>query len=73
MINDSAPMLGEMPRGHWRKSSYSGTAGNCLEVAEFRLGVRAVRDSKDPTAEALRFTADEWLAFITGIHAGEFG
>jgi len=72
MINDSAPMRGQLLRGHWRKSSYSGTSGNCLEVADFGRGDRAVRDSKDPTAPALTFTADEWFAFTTGIRAGEF-
>ncbi|MGA9312660.1 MAG: DUF397 domain-containing protein [Pseudonocardiaceae bacterium] len=72
MISDSAPMPGQVPRRHWRKSSYSGTAGNCVEVADLGRGVRAVRDSKDPTASALIFTAGEWIAFTTGIRAGEF-
>ena len=72
MISDSAPMPGQVPRRHWRKSSYSSIAGNCVEVADLGRGIRAVRDSKDPTASALTFTAGEWIAFTTGICAGEF-
>ncbi len=72
MNNDSAPMLGRPSREHWHKSSYSGTAGNCVEVADLGRGIRAVRDSKDPAVLALRFTADEWSTFTLGICAGEF-
>ncbi len=72
MINDSAPMLGQLPREHWCKSSYSGTSGNCVEVADLGPGIRAVRDSKAPTAPALTFSADEWSAFTIGICGGEF-
>jgi hypothetical protein len=31
-----------------------------------------VRDSKNPTGPLLRFTADEWQAFLDGVQAGEF-
>ena len=34
MNKDDAPGLGQLRRSRWRKSSYSGTAGNCVEVAE---------------------------------------
>jgi uncharacterized protein DUF397 len=33
--------------GPWRKSSFSGANGNCVEFAPTTSGV-AVRDSKDP-------------------------
>jgi hypothetical protein len=57
----------------WRKSSYSSDqGGNCIEVADLDTGGRAVRDSKDPTGPALMFTATEWVAFTTGVRAGEF-
>jgi hypothetical protein len=72
MIDNSVPMLGQPPRERWRTSSYSGTAGNCVEVADLGRGIRAVRDSKNPAALALKFTADEWAAFTVGICAGEF-
>jgi hypothetical protein len=31
-----------------------------------------VRDSKDQSITPMRFTADEWQAFIAGVKAGEF-
>jgi hypothetical protein len=63
-----------MKRSTWRKSSYSSDqGGNCLEVLDLEHGHRAVRDSKNPTGPALRFTAAHWAAFTAGIRAGEFG
>lgn len=57
----------------WRKSSYSSDqGGNCVEVGHLDTGGRAVRDSKNPTGPALRFTATEWVAFTAGVRAGEF-
>jgi hypothetical protein len=56
----------------WHKSSYSnGTGGACVEIADLDGG-HAVRDSKNPTGTALTFTATEWVAFTTGVRAGEF-
>jgi hypothetical protein len=56
----------------WRKSSYSGNGGNCVEVATNLPGVIAVRDSKNPGGPALVFTPDEWTAFVAGVAGGEF-
>jgi hypothetical protein len=53
----------------FRKSSFCGSSA-CVEVAQAD-GEVLVRDSKDPAA-ALRFTADEWAAFVAGVRAGEF-
>lgn len=73
MIKGSAVGSGELTRLHWRKSTYSGTAGNCIEVAEVDgSGIRAVRDSKNPTGPTLTCAATEWCAFTTGVSAGEF-
>ena len=54
------------------KSSFSGTNGNCVEIASLPDGGRAIRDSKNEHGPALCFTSQEWAAFIAGVHAGEF-
>jgi hypothetical protein len=50
----------------WRKSSYSGTNGNCVEVAwpGARVGVR---DSKNATGPALEFSPVQWQVFLGGV------
>jgi hypothetical protein len=50
----------------WRKSSYSGSQANCVEVgnATGRVGVRDTKDRQGPT---LTVTADAWRHFMTGI------
>ncbi len=48
----------------FRKSSYSGQAPNCVEVADLPHGT-AVRDSKNPAKGHLPFPAAEWDAFLT--------
>lgn len=56
----------------WVKSSLSYANGNCVEVAQFAGGEVGVRNSRHPEGAVLRFTADEWQAFIGGAHKGEF-
>ncbi|MFF7439464.1 DUF397 domain-containing protein [Streptomyces sp. NPDC008122] len=56
---------------NWHKASASAGENNCVEVAELPGGARAVRDSKNPAREPLRFTASEWTAFRAGVLAGE--
>ena len=59
----------------YRKSSYSGAYNNnCVEVAIERTTTLSVcvRDTKDPSQTTLRFTVDEWNAFIAGVKDGEF-
>jgi hypothetical protein len=53
----------------WRKSSYSGTGdpgnGDCVELARISTARVAIRDSKNPAAGALTFSAEHlttWLA-----------
>jgi hypothetical protein len=59
--------------GPWRRSSYSGVNGDCVEVAALaaRDG-RAVRDSKDPCGPMLTFGDAEWSAFLDGARRGAF-
>ncbi|WP_214414423.1 DUF397 domain-containing protein [Sphaerisporangium fuscum] len=47
----------------FRKSSYSGEGGNCVEVASLP-GVALVRDSKDPEGPVLAIPAEEFAAFV---------
>ena len=56
----------------WVKSSLSFANGNCVEVADLPDGRIGVRDSKDARGPVLRFTPDEWSAFLGGVRGGEF-
>ncbi|WP_227984450.1 DUF397 domain-containing protein [Nocardia spumae] len=54
----------------WRKSSYSESNSQCVEVAWLTNGTVGVRDSKNPGGPALVFAPDEWDAFNAGLKAG---
>jgi hypothetical protein len=56
----------------WVKSSLSFSNGNCVEVAGLPDGGIGVRNSKDSAGPVLRFTSDEWHAFLGGVRNGEF-
>lgn len=56
----------------WTKSSLSYSNGDCVEVADLADGHIGVRDSKDPEGPVLRFTSNEWTAFLGGARNGEF-
>ncbi|MFG1873849.1 DUF397 domain-containing protein [Sphaerisporangium sp. NPDC049003] len=62
----------DLSRVRWRKSSYSGGNGDCVEIGDLPHGSVAVRDSKNPTGPALIFTPGEWSAFLSGVRGGEF-
>lgn len=53
----------------WRKSSYSDSGANCVEVARTRSGQVAVRDSRNPGDGALSFNPDEWQTFVAKVQA----
>lgn len=61
----------DLENAQWRKSSLSGEAGQCVEVA-FVDNAIAVRDSKNPDGDVLLFTKAEWRAFLGGAKDGEF-
>jgi hypothetical protein len=55
----------------WRVSSWCA-AGDCVAVGRLRDGYVLVKDTKHPDGPQLRFDADEWRAFVSGIRDGEF-
>ena len=71
------PTLGSPPEGpgsgpYWVKSSLSFSNGNCVEVADLPGRTIGLRNSRDPEGPVLRFTPDEWHAFLGGAQNGEF-
>lgn len=71
------PTFGVPPEGpdsgtYWVKSSLSFSNGNCVEVANLPGGRIGVRNSRDSEGPVLRFTSDEWHAFLGGARNGEF-
>jgi hypothetical protein len=62
-----APELGNIA---WRKSSYSGQAGDCVEVADVADSATAVRDSKAAQGPALVFEARAWGDFLASVKQG---
>jgi predicted secreted Zn-dependent protease len=55
---------------NWQKAHRSAHNGECVEVAVEKMV--AVRDSKNPTGPVLRYTSEEWNAFVEGVKNGEF-
>jgi len=51
----------------WRKSSYSNSQANCVEVARTHSGKVAVRDSRNTGDVALSFGPEEWQSFVTKV------
>jgi hypothetical protein len=70
MPGDSPQRPDSGPR--WTKSSLSFSNSNCVEVVSLPDGGIGVRDSKDSEGPVLRFTSDEWRAFLGGVRNGEF-
>ena len=56
----------------WRKSSYSGANGNCVEFAVADGDLVAVRNSRFPDGAVLLFNRAELSAFLAGAKNGEF-
>lgn len=67
----SGPWTDNCVEVQWRKSSL--TDNTCVEVqCNCHVDEILVRDSKDPGGPVLKFTRDEWKAFIAGAKNNEF-
>ncbi|MBB4747157.1 DUF397 domain-containing protein [Actinoplanes lobatus] len=62
LLNDGKPF----------KSSKSGAAGHCVTVQHLPSGGVAVAHSQDPDGVKIRYTPEEWTAFLEGAKSGEF-
>ena len=51
----------------WRKSSYSMSNGQCIEISRLAAGHIGVRDSKTIEGPVLRFEPGAWTAFLAGL------
>jgi len=58
-----------LARAIWRKSSYSGTSNDCVEV---RRTLDAVRDSKNPSGGMLVFGRRTAARFVSAVKDGRF-
>ena len=54
----------------WRRGT-SCTSGTCIEVAKV-ADRYLIRDSKEPGAQPLSFSAEEWGAFVSAVKRDEF-
>ncbi|MEV6984174.1 DUF397 domain-containing protein [Sphaerisporangium sp. NPDC051017] len=54
----------------WRKSTYSGSGDQCVEIAVLPNGCRAVRDSKRESGPIVRVASDAWAAFVLDVKVG---
>lgn len=59
-------ILPDLSRADWRRSTYSGSNGNCVEVSADGLTV-LVRDTKDLEAGTLAFTGNAWASFTASL------
>ena len=61
----------DLSAARWRKAKASGPEHNCVEITDLPGGGIAVRDSKNPHLEPLRFDATEWSIFRQAMTSGE--
>ncbi len=64
----SQPVCESVPEVIWKKSSYSGYNGECVEVANSGSGLVQVRDSKAaPGGPVLQFAQPDWAGFLAWV------
>jgi hypothetical protein len=55
----------------WRKASYSGGSGACVEIAVLSDDTIAIRDSKNPTTN-LTVAPAAWTTFLANTKHGTY-
>jgi len=61
----------ELHQLDWRKARRSMANGDCVEIAAAR-GQVFVRDSKQPNAATLAYSARAWTQFLQSVQLGGF-
>lgn len=61
-------MKTEKGRQPWHKSSYSGSAGNCFEVAEGESVL--VRDTQNRELGHIEYSSAAWAVFLRDLKDG---
>lgn len=56
----------DLSRADWRRSKYSGSNGNCVEVGTDGTAV-LVRDTRDREGGTLAFTPGAWASFAASL------
>ncbi|RCG23396.1 DUF397 domain-containing protein [Sphaerisporangium album] len=56
----------------WFKATASTSGNGCVEVAHLSDGGVAIRHSRTPNDQVIRYTAFEWDCFLDGVRNGEF-
>ncbi len=70
--NDSSMRASSMQGIVWRKSRYSNSSGECVQLAELPNQGIAIRNSRYPNGPALIYTYAEFAAFVHGVKKGDF-
>lgn len=59
----------DLSAARWRKSTHSGEAGSCVEIA-YMSDATAIRDSKIPDGGALVLDARAWSGLLSAVKSG---
>jgi hypothetical protein len=67
---DTSAGLASTSPGPWRKSTYSGDNGNCVECRAVSPDQVTIRDSKHPGQGGLTLTRAEFTRLLMSIRSG---